>query len=133
MGVLIRKNSNMIVLTRVAKLAFSLFLVSMSASFVDTVWAVYLESFLHKESLVGLFSGVLSIISFVSFFILVPIVAKSKKSVLYSVSLILSALVYVIFGINKNLILFIILSFFITILFNLRIMSFGIIIKDKSK
>src|SRR3989344_5820825 len=133
MGVLIRKNHNPIVFTRVEKLAFVLLLVSMSSSFVDTVWAVYLESFLHSTLLVGFFSGVLSVISFISFFLLIPVVAKSRKSVLFSISLILSALIYFLISINKNLILFVIFSFFITILFTLRITSFGIILKDKSR
>ena len=132
MGILIRKNHQIIFFTRMAKLAFVLLLVSMSSSFVDTIWAVYLESFLHNTSLVGFFSGALSVLSFISFFLLVPFVAKSRKSVLYSTSLILLALFYFLVGINKNFVLFAIFSFFITILFTLRITSFGIILRDKS-
>ena len=82
MGLLVKKRSGAWLLTGMAKLSFVTFLVALSLSFVDTIWAVYIESFLHNPSLVGFFSGFLSLVSFISFFVLVPLIERKNKAVL---------------------------------------------------
>ena len=132
MGVLIRKYRGSFLFTGMAKLAIVLFLASLASAFIDTVWAVYLEGFFHNESYVGLFSGFLSVLAFISFFFLVPLIEKSKKSVLYSSVLLLAALRYILFALNRNLVIFIFLSIFLTIIVSIKITTMGIIVKDKS-
>ena len=132
MGVLIRKYRGSFLFTGMAKLAIVLFLASLASAFIDTVWAVYLEGFFHNESYVGLFSGFLSVLAFISFFFLVPLIEKSKKSVLYSSVLLLAALLYILFALNRNLVIFIFLSIFLTIIVSIKITTMGIIFKDKS-
>lgn len=132
MGVLVRKFHGSNVFTGMAKLSIIIFLVSLSSSFVDTIWAVYLAGFFHNESYVGLFSGFLSILAFLSFFFLVPLVERSRKSVLYVWILILVTLVYILFAFNRNFAVFIFLSILITILLSLRVTTIGIMVKDKS-
>ncbi|MEK6842328.1 MAG: MFS transporter [Nanoarchaeota archaeon] len=133
MGILLRKYHGAIVFTGIAKFAFIIFLVSLSAALIDTVWAVYLNSFLQNESLVGLYSGFLSVLVFLSFFFLVPLVEKSNKSKLYASSLLILAILFVLFAINKNLIFFIVLSIIGTLLAAIRITSMGIIVRDISR
>ncbi|MBS3071173.1 MFS transporter [Candidatus Pacearchaeota archaeon] len=133
MGVLIRKYRSGYLFTGIAKLSIVLFLVSLSSSFIDTIWAVYLAGFFQSESYVGLFSGFLSVLAFLSFFFLVPLIEKSKKSVLFATVLILSALTYIFFAINKNFYIFIFLAIVITIFISIKITTFGIIVKDKSR
>ena len=133
MGLLVKKRSGAWLLTGMAKLSFVTFLVALSLSFVDTIWAVYIESFLHNPSLVGFFSGFLSLVSFISFFVLVPLIERKNKAVLYSYALLLTFVVYVLISLNKGLVPFVMLMIAMVVLYSLRSTSFGIIVKDKSK
>jgi len=63
----------------------------------------------------------------------VPFIEKRNKSSLYSLSLALYAIIYLIFAINNNLYIFAALAILTTILSTLKITSFGIIIRDKSR
>ena len=133
MGVLVRKNQGNIILTRIARLAFVGFLTAFAASFIDTIWAVYMEEFLGNMAWVGFFSAFLTIIAFFAFFFFVPFIEKRNKSNLYSLSLALYAIVYLVIAINKNPYIFAVLAIVTTILTTLKITSFGIIIRDKSR
>jgi MFS family permease len=132
MGVLVRKNQGNIILTRIAKLAVIGFLTSFAAALIDTIWAVYMEELLGNMVLVGLFSAGLTIIAFFAFFFLVPFIERKNKSKLYSLSLELYAIIYLLFAISRSPYIFAILAVVTTILTTLRITSFGIIIRDKS-
>lgn len=133
MGVLVRKNQGNIILTRIAKLAVVGFLTSFAAALIDTIWAVYMEKLLGDMALVGFFSAFLTIIAFFAFCFFVPFIEKKNKSNLYSLSLALFAIIYLTIAINRNPYIFAVLAIVSTILTTLRITSFGIIIRDKSK
>lgn len=140
MGVLVRKNQGNIILTRIARLALVGFLTAFAASFIDTIWAVYMQDSFEKIVssslaivLVGLFSSFLTIIAFFSFFFSVPFIENKNKSKLYSLSLIFYMIVYLLFAINNNPYVFAALAIVMTVLTTLRITSFGIMIRDKSK
>ncbi len=108
-------------------------LTGLSASFIDTIWALYIESFVHSAFLVGLLSSLITAVSFISYFFVIPLVEKRDRVKLYSFSLIVSVLAYVLFSINSHLILFILIALPLTFFSSLRITSFGIIVKDFSK
>jgi MFS family permease len=133
MGVLVRKNQGNIILTRIARLAVICFLTSFAAAFIDTIWAVYMEKFLGNMSWVGFFSSFLTIIAFFSFFFFIPFIEKRNKSKLYSLSLVLFFFAYLLFAINRNPYIFAALAIATTVLSTLKITSFGIIIRDKSR
>ena len=133
MGVLIRKQRGTFVFTGIAKLAVTAFIVALAASVIDTIWAVYIDSFVHNVSLVGYLSAALTIISLFSHFLFIPLIEKTKKSTIYFTTLILMAITYFLFAINTKFYFFVVLAFVSTILLSLRITSFGIIIKDKSR
>jgi len=133
MGVLVRKNQGNIILTRIARLAVIGFLTSFAAAFIDTIWAVYMQKFLGNMALVGFFSSFLTIIAFFAFFFFVPFIEKRDKSKLYSMSLVLFFIAYLLFAINRNPYIFAILAIVTTILSALKITSFGIIVRDKSR
>ncbi len=132
MGVLVRKNQGNLILTRIARLAIIGFLTSFAGAFIDTIWAVYMQDFLGNMAWVGFFSAFLTIIAFFSFFFFIPFIEKKDKSKLYSLSLFLFFLAYLLVAINKNAYIFAILAVIITILTSLRINSFGIIVRDES-
>jgi len=133
MGVLVRKNQGNMILTRIARLAIVGFLTSFAAAFIDTIWAVYMEKFLGNMSWVGFFSAFLTIIAFFAFFFFIPFIEKRNKSNLYSLSLVLFFIAYLLFAINRNPYVFAALAVVTTILSTLKITSFGIIIRDKSR
>ena len=119
-------------LTGTARLGLIVFLTTLSVSFVGTIWAVYLESFLGSPARVGFFSAVITLFSFFSYFYITPLVEKSSKSKLFAYSLFLMAVCYFLFAINKKFYILILLVFIITLVTAVKITSLGIIIKDKA-
>ena len=132
MAFFLKRRYGMKSLSGMGKLAIIIFLVSLSSSFNDTIWAVYLDGFLHSASLVGFFSGFLSVLAFASSFLFVPWIAKSNKSKLYSFALILTAVFYLIFAINKNVFVFMLVSVLVTFTIAIKLTTVGIIIRDES-
>lgn len=134
MGLLLRRHYHTkIFRNAVVRLAFVIFTISLASSLVDTIWSVYINGFFHSESLVGFFSGFLSVLSFLSFFFLVPLIEKSNKSMLYSLALIISAFLYVLLAINKSLFVFVALSIALSIIVSIKITVAGIMVKDSSE
>ena len=132
MGILVKKTHGIYSMTGMAKLSVIAFIVSIAASLVDTIWAVYMDSFVHSESIVGFISAGLTVVAFASYFIFIPFIEKTNKAKIYSTSLLIFAITYALFAINKKFYIFIILAFLLTILYTFRITSLGIIVKDKS-
>jgi len=116
----------------IGKLAITGFIVGLAFALVSTIWAVYMDSFLHSIVWVGFLSAILTLISFLSYFLFIPLLERSNKVKLYSYSLLLFAITYILFAINTKFYFFIILAFILTVISTLRVTSFGIIVKDKS-
>ena len=75
----------------------------------------------------------LTLLSIAVYFFSIPIVEKTKKSVIFSYSLLVMAVTYFLFSLNDNLIIFLTLAVILTIVTTFRITSFGLIIKDASR
>ena len=130
MGILVKKEIRGYRFTRIAKLSVIGLIVSLSAAYLGTIWAVYLDSFLNSVIFVGFLSSALTVISFLSYFFFIPLIEKSDKGKIFSYTLLLFIISYILFAINRNFYLFLALAVFITILYTLRITSFGIIVRD---
>ena len=117
---------------KMGSLAVIRFVTTMAAAMIGTIWALYLDSFFNSIILVGFFSAALALLSFLSYFIFVPIVEKINKSKIYSFSLLVFSITYFLFGINSNLYYFVILAFSLTIIGTLKVMSFGIMVNNES-
>ncbi|MFH1787361.1 MAG: MFS transporter [archaeon] len=133
MGILVKKQKGIYVPTNIAKLSVVALIVSLSAAFIDTIWALYFDSFLNNMTLVGFLSSVLTIVSFLSYFLFIPIIEKFNKVKIYSYSLFLLFFSYILFSINRNFYLFLVLVLSVTVIYTFKITSFGIIIRDNSK
>ncbi len=120
------------VVTKMAKLAIVLFVLSIAFSFTDTIWAVYLDSFVHNISIVGFISTFLTLVSFVSFFFITTLIERSSKTKLFSLSLVLFFVSYLLFAINTNFYFVVLIAVLVTVLHTLRITSFGILVKEDS-
>lgn len=131
MGLLLRRQKG-IVMTIIARLAIIAFLTSFSFSLIDSVWAVYLYSFVKSDYIVGFISAFLTLVSFFSFFFIIPLIEKKSKSKIFAYSLLFFGLSYILFAINSSFYFVIVLAFIVTLLHTIRITSFGIIVRDKS-
>ncbi len=120
------------VITKMAKLAIVLFVLSLAFSFTDTIWAVYLDSFVHNISIVGFISAFLTLVSFASFFFITTLIERSSKTKLFSFSLVLFFVSYLLFAINTNFYFVVLIAVLVTVLHTLRITSFGILVKEDS-
>ncbi len=105
----------------------------LSMASVGTIWAIYLESILKNPSYVGYLISFFTIITLVSFIFTIPLVERKSKTKLYFFSLIAYFFALVLFSILSNLYAVILLGIFISILVSIRLISFGLIISDKSK
>ncbi|MBU0467057.1 MAG: MFS transporter [Nanoarchaeota archaeon] len=131
MGILAKKHQEHH-LSGIAKLSIVGMVVSLSAAFINTIWAVYLYSFFHSEVYVGLFSAILTVVAFASYFLYIPLIEKSDKSKIYSFSLLLFVIFYFLFAINTNFYFLIILAIIMTSFVTLRITSYGLLVRDLS-
>jgi MFS family permease len=132
MGILIRKDNGLTHFTPIAKLSMVSLVVSLSSAFVGTVWAVYLDSFVHSASLVGFISAFLAVVSFVSYFLFIPLVERSDKGKLFAFSLLFLGLFYFLFIFVKNVYFLIFLATISVVIMTLRITSLGLLVKDLS-
>ena len=132
MGALVRKERGTFIFTGIGKLAAVSFVTALALSFVNTVWAVYIDSFVNNVSIVGFITMIFVLTAFVSRFLFIPLIERSSKSKLFSFALLAMVLIYILMAVNENFFFFIILGVIVTIFGTLRINAFGIIIRDKS-
>tara|TARA_Y100000310_G_scaffold147939_2_gene147200 strand:+ start:1291 stop:2493 length:1203 start_codon:yes stop_codon:yes gene_type:complete len=134
MGLLFRRHEGREVLTQMGVLSLTLFFFSLAGAFTSTIWAVYLDQFFDSEALVGLVSGGFILLAILSYFVMIPIVERSNKRKLLLYSLFAIFVAYILFSIiGNNLILLILLAAVAAVFGTLRVTSFGIIMKDKSR
>lgn len=132
MSVIFRKQKEDVRITTIGRLSIIIFISALSFALIDTIWAIYMDSFLNNIALVGFLSALFTLVSFISYFFFIPFVQKTSKSKIYSYTLLLFAVCFVLFAINTKFYFFVVLAFILTILITLKITSMGIIIKDKS-
>ncbi|MEM3113135.1 MAG: MFS transporter [Candidatus Pacearchaeota archaeon] len=132
MSILIRKHHGVREFTGIGKLSLVGFISALANSFVITIWAVYLNSFINDTAKVGLISAFLTLVAVASYFIFIPFIEKSSKTKIYSFSLIIFGISYLLFAFIKSFALFMAVAIIINLTYALRITSFGLIIKDKS-
>ncbi|MFH1308037.1 MAG: MFS transporter [archaeon] len=100
---------------------------------VGAIWSIYLDSFLHSAAYVGFLTTFFTVISLLACFFIVPFVEKYSKSKLFALSIFIFIISYFIFSIYTNFYLVIFLGVLLAVAVSLRITTFGIIVRDKSK
>ena len=68
MGVLVGKDKGF-AFGRITSLALVGFIVALSFAFIETIWAVYLNSFVNSIVFVGFLSAAFTVVSFISYFV----------------------------------------------------------------
>ena len=108
------------------------FIIAFAVSLVDTVWSVYIYQFTQSTVLVGLISTLFTVVSLLSFVLLIPFLERNNKSRLYQWSLLLMGICYILFLFTQNIWVIILLGVILSILTVIRINCFGIIVRDTS-
>jgi len=119
-------------LTKFRELNLVVLISSLSTAFISTIWAIYVYGFVQNESLVGTLSAIFTLVSIFAYFYLIPFFEKKDPTKIYSIALILNAILYVLFAINKSFYFFILISLIFVIVGVLGSTSFGIIIRKES-
>jgi MFS family permease len=112
------------------RLAMVVLFTGLGFACVDTIWSVYLDSFVHNIPLVGLLSSLLTLASIVFFFISSPLVERIPESRLWTAATLLAVTVYATLFFIGTLPLFLLVSVALVLVNVLRIESFGILVRD---
>jgi MFS family permease len=120
-------------LDKISKLSIVSFSSTIGIAFIGAVWAIYMNSFLHSASLVGFLSTALTVVAIISYIFFVPVVERNSKSKIFAISLILYIISYIIYAVSSSIWIIIFIAVVIIIAYTLRITSFGLILRDKSK
>ena len=119
--------------SQINRLATVGFVSTLGVALIGTIWAIYLESFLHNASYVGFLSTVFTITALISYFLITPLIEKNSKTKLYAFSIIAYLISYLLFSFLKNIYAIVALGIILSITSALKVTSFGIIVRDKSK
>lgn len=109
------------------------FFTTFALAAITTIWAVYLDSYIHNASYVGFLTAIWAIIGTITFIYGVPLIERQNKVKTYTSILGLLILSYLAFYFFPHLYVIIGLGILVTILGSLRISLYGIIVRGKSK
>lgn len=115
---------------KIDRIGITILISSLAFACFGTIWALYLDSIVHNASYVGFLASLFTIISILSYFLLVPIIEKNNKIKLYTLSLLLYVISFILFSELSNLYAIMILGIILAVIGSLRITCIGIIIRD---
>lgn len=100
---------------------------------IDTIWAIYMNSFGLSISQIGFISAILVILTLIASFYSTPILEKLREFKVLILSLIIIIISYISIAFTNNLYLFLIFSAILVISSVFRINSFDILFRDEEK
>ncbi len=109
------------------------FFMGLGFALFSTIWALYLDSFVHDDSVVGFITTFFTIVGVLAYFYVVPLVEKNSKSKLFVISLIFYIISFLLFTFLKNAYLVLLIGVFMYFFASLRVTTFGIIVRDNTK
>ncbi|MEK6844510.1 MAG: MFS transporter [Nanoarchaeota archaeon] len=133
MGILLKKRKAIEQTGNINKIAYVNLFIALSTASITTIWALYINSFVGSTVATGFVSGFLTLISFISFFAIIPLIEKSNKNKLVAISLSILIIFYIILSINKSFYIFLLIAVILTITQTIRLTTIGIIVKNKSQ
>ncbi|MFH1455406.1 MAG: MFS transporter [archaeon] len=119
-------------LTDISQLGIVYFIIAIGLAFIDTIWAVYLYSYLHSDVIVGVISTIFTVVSLTSYLALIPFLERFDKLNLFKIALFSASICYLLFAISPNIWIIILLGCILSVISVVRINSAGIIIKECS-
>jgi len=128
-----RKHSGLLVSRGIFVLAFVNLFSALAIASVSSIWSIYIDSFIQNHTITGLIAAGLTFVSFISYFLFIPLVQKTRKTQLFVYTLILLCISYLLFFFNQSFGFFLIIAILITSLYTIRVSVFGILVRNKSK
>lgn len=119
--------------TKTTELTLARFILSIALGAVDTIWALYMNSFGLSDSNIGFISAFLVIISLLAASYSSAVLEIFREYKVLMFSLIGYIIIYFFMGVTSNLYLFLFLALILTIIGVLRMNSFDILFRDESK
>lgn len=116
-----------------AALAVVILFICLGLAALNTIWSVYIDSFVNNMSLVGLLSAAFTAIAVFWLFFSTPIIEKYPESKILFYCLLGLIVSYVIFFFTENFLVFIGAAVLMVLMDVLRIESFGILFRDVAK
>ncbi len=116
----------------ISDLIFSRFFFSLAVASIATVWGIYAKSFLNSDSYVGFFSAATNIFAIFCFFYFIPIFQQYSARNVYFTTIIFYAFLTLMFAINKDIYIFMILAFALTVMNVFQLETFGILVRHKT-
>lgn len=130
LNILSRKRKH---ITKIANLGIVGLVMTIGMASVDTIWSLYLFSFLKSEVKVGFLAAFFTAISFFSSIALIPFIERMDESVMYKWIIFINGMVYFAFAINRSFIILIVLAIINVVILNARITTFGILVRNESR
>ncbi|HLC78698.1 MAG TPA: MFS transporter [Candidatus Nanoarchaeia archaeon] len=116
----------------IKRLTLVIFFSGIAYALVSSVWAVHLRSFFSSDFSVGFTSSLFIAISFISYFLIIPLIEASNK---YKLTLRVSfyvALGFIMYAVTKNFYLFLLFASINAIFGTIRGTTLGLLIKSNS-
>jgi len=117
---------------RINRIAMYLFIAYIAFAAVAGIWSVYIEELLGNDAYVGFTISFFTIVSFLSFFLIIPIIEKNDKLKLTFFAYFFIAISYFVFYFNDSFWIFFVVASVSTVLTTIRISSTGIVIEKNS-
>ena len=118
--------------SKIMKLSAINLIVNLAYACIDTIWALYLNSYLGNPALVGLIVSGLSLCAVISYFALVPIMEKYDEKKLLGCSMIAAMFGYFLFALVENYYMVLTISIFVTVFYVIRNICLGILVRDET-
>lgn len=106
---------------------------SFAIASVVTIWAIYIDTFVHNSAYVGFITAFFTIIGTLSYIFLMPLVEKANKARLYVFTILAYIGSYLLFAFFPSVYIIIFFGSTIAIAGSLKVTVFGIIFRDKTK
>lgn len=119
-------------ISKSTQIALVQFVLGLGLSCVDTVWALYFNTFGLSDSAIGFISSALVVISFVTSFIASPILERYDLIKLILWGMIITAASYVCFAVYHNFYLFLFLAVITTFIAVFRVYALDITFRDNT-
>jgi len=117
---------------KVGRFGFIIFTRAIAVALISSVIAIYVNSFLHNDSLVGFVFVFLVIISIITNFLIIPIIETKSKKIVFIFSCFMIGIGYLLYSIINNFWLFLIVAILVTVFNALKLASSGLIIEHIS-
>ena len=115
-----------------SELAIVRFFLAVGMACINTIWAIYMNTFGLSESTIGFLSSIFVAISLITAICATPFLEKINQIKIIKISLFVSMISYLIIAISQNLYVFLLLAGIITVFSIFHISAFSITFRDNT-